>query len=243
MNLSCYIVDDEPDAISILKDFIEKTPGLVLSGFSSAPLAALAEISASPPSLTFLDVDMPELNGLKFAGLVNTQTQVIFTTAYREYALDAFEKEAADYLLKPIRYERFLACIQKIRRGIAAKSLVTTDQQTSFFVKTGIKGKMQQVSFADIWYISACDHYIEIHARPQKIVTYLALGEVMDRLPAEQFSRIHKSHIIRHAFIDIVEPGQVKLRDQTILPVGQTYQAAFRKKIQESTLASKWDPA
>jgi two-component system LytT family response regulator len=221
MNLSCYIVDDESHAIGVLEAFITRTPGLELAGSSTDPLAALEVIAANPPALTFL----------QFAGLVNTQTTVVFTTAYREYGPEAFEKEAADYLLKPISYERFLVCIQKIRRNLAAKPTVSKNLPPYFFVKSGIKEKLLQVNVADILYISGFDHYIEIRLREQKIVTYLQLGEVLEKLPEEQFSRIHKSHIISHAAILSLEPGQVKLRDQTTLPIGRTFKAAFRAKI------------
>lgn len=234
MNLSCYIVDDESHAIGVLKDFISKTPGLELVGSATDPLAALAVIAADPPALTFLDIDMPGINGLQFAGLVNTQTTVIFTTAYREYGPEAFEKEAADYLLKPISYERFLACIQKIRRNFAGKTSVSKNLQPYFFVKSGVKEKLLQVNVAEILYISGFDHYVEIHLKEQKIVTYLKLGEVLEKLPEEQFSRIHKSHIISHAAILSLEPGQVKLRDQATLPIGRTFKAAFRAKISGS---------
>jgi DNA-binding LytR/AlgR family response regulator len=243
MNLTCYIVDDEPHAIGVLKEFIAKTPGLELAGSTTDPLEALEVIAAEPPALTFLDVDMPEVNGLQFAGMVNTQTTVIFTTAYREYAPEAFEKEAADYLLKPISYERFLVCIQRIRRNLAGKIPVSKNKSPYFFVKSGVKEKLLQVNVSDILYISGFDHYIEIHLKEQKIVTYLQLGEVLEKLPQEQFSRIHKSHIISHAFILSLEPGQVKLRDQTTLPIGRTYKAAFRAKISTAFPGKKDQPA
>ena len=106
MNLSCYVIDDEFHALELLIAFIAKTPGLELAGASTKPLAALPEIQNHPPDITFLDVDMPDLSGLDLAGLINRQTTVVFTTSYREFAPEAFEKEASDYLLKPIDDER-----------------------------------------------------------------------------------------------------------------------------------------
>lgn len=240
MNISCYILDDEFHAIAILKDFISKTPGLELVGSSTAPLTALDEISSCLPVLTFLDIDMPELNGMKFAGLVNSQTTIIFTTAYPEYAVEAFEKEAADYLLKPISYERFLLCIQKIRRNLSGKIQAGNTAQTAFFVKTGISEKLLRINFTDLRYITGADHYIEINLRQQKVITYLTLTEILEKLPAEHFSRIHKSHIVNHVFIQSLEPGQLKLQDQTVLPIGRAYRLAFRKKMQDAFLTSKW---
>jgi len=236
MNLSCYIVDDEPHAIRILEDFIRKTPGLELAGSSNKALEALEQIASLRPGLTFLDVDMPELNGLQVAGMVNTQTTVIFTTAYREYAPEAFEKEAADYLLKPISYERFLVCIQKIRKRAAPLVENQPALPAFFFVKTGIKEKLLQVNVQDVMYISGFDHYVEIQLRDERIVTYLKLSEALGKLPPEQFSQIHKSHIVNHAFIRSLEPGQVKLQDQTVLPIGRAYKAAFRDKISSALI-------
>jgi two-component system LytT family response regulator len=239
MNLSCYIVDDEFHAIGILKGFIENTPGLALAGSSTDPLAALEEISSLRPALTFLDVDMPAINGIQFAGMVNAQTTVIFTTAFREYAVEAFEKEAADYLLKPISYERFLIAIQKIRKNLAAKAPAADTHASWFFVKTGIKEKLQKVDFHDILYISGCDHYVEIQLREQKIITYLTLTEIQEKLPAEYFTRIHKSHIINHEYIHFMEPGQVKLRDATVLPVGRSYRLALKQKLNNFAFVNK----
>jgi two-component system, LytTR family, response regulator len=231
MNLTCYIVDDEPHAINILKDFVQKTPGLVLAGFAEDPLVALEEITTIQPALTFLDVDMPELNGLKFAAMAKSQTTVIFTTAYREYAVEAFETEAVDYLLKPIAYERFLTCIQKIRKNRVGSPNTAERVQSSLFVKSGMKDKLLRVDVQDIVYISGFDHYIEIHVKEQKIVTYLKLSEILAKLPEQCFTRIHRSHIINHNSIRSVEPGQVKLADETLLPIGPTYKEPFRQKL------------
>ena len=231
MNLSCYIVDDEPHAVNVLRGYVEKTPGLDLTGSTTYPLIALEAIPSLLPDLVFLDVDMPEVNGLKVAGLVNKQSTVVFTTAYREYGPEAFENEAADYLLKPISYERFLGCIQRIRRKLAAKAAAIPASLPYIFVKSGIREQLLQVNIAEILYISGSDHYIEIHTTGQKIVTYIKMSEALSKLPEGQFSRIHKSFIVNHHFIATLEPGQVKLRDQTTLPIGRAYKSGFREKI------------
>jgi DNA-binding LytR/AlgR family response regulator len=241
MSLSCYIVDDEYHAIEILTDFINKTPGLELVGASIDPLAALEGIADLTPALTFLDIDMPEINGLDFAELVIQQTTIVFTTAYREYGPEAFEKEVADYLLKPIAYERFLKCIQKIRKNIIDKSHLAIPISSSFFVKTGIKGKLIRVNIPEILYISSALNYIEIHFKEQKVMTYLTMGEVVEKLPSEQFSRIHNSYIVNHTFIQSLEYGQVRLEGQTTLPVGRVFRKEFQRKMSGSFLFSKRD--
>ena len=144
MNLTCYIVDDESHSIEILKSFIEKTPGLELAGSSTDPLFALNEVMvAGPPDITFLDVDMPELSGLELAGLINEYTKVVFTTSFPEYAIDAFEIDAEDYLLKPIAYERFLKSIKKVKKNMLEKSPGNDQPDDFFLIKSEIKGKMR----------------------------------------------------------------------------------------------------
>jgi two-component system LytT family response regulator len=241
MNLTCYIVDDEFHAIEILADYIQKTPGLELLSSSEKPLTALEEITARCPALTFLDIDMPEINGLDFAGLVRDFTTVIFTTSHREYAPEAFEIAAADYLLKPVSYDRFLKCVQKVRKSIRITAPQPGAAPSSFFIKTGIRGKLIRIAAAEIIYVSSALNYIEIHLKDQKLMTYLSISEILEKLPGTSFSRIHKCFIVNHNFIQSVEYMQVKLQDQTILPVGRAFRGEFKKKIMPEILVSKWD--
>lgn len=235
MNLTCYIVDDEFHAIEILSSFINKTAGLELIGSSTKPLKALEEISTGiPPDITFLDVDMPELSGLEFAGLVNNYTSVIFTTSYREYALDAFEKQAIDYLLKPIKYERFLMSIQKIRNHLPASIITTMTQEPFLFVKSGIKNKFVRIQIPEIRYIVASLNYIDIYVKEQKITTYMGISEILSKLPPSIFFRIHKSYIVNHTFINTVEYGQVKMSNQAVLPIGRVFRKNFHQKMNTS---------
>jgi len=235
MKTTCYIVDDEAHAIALLRNYIERTPGWSLIGSNTNPLQALEELNRlSAPDLIFLDVDMPELNGLQFAGLVKNRSTVVFTTAYREYALEAFESEAADYLLKPIQYERFLRCLQKFRRLLPPAATGTATEVSSFFVKTGIKGKHQRVSIADIRYLEAADNYLIIHLADEKLITHLTMREVSRFLSQAAFSRIHKSFIINDNYIRAIEPGQVRLSSQQCLPIGPAFRQAFLLKFQPS---------
>jgi two-component system LytT family response regulator len=236
MNLTCYVIDDEPHAVNILNSYIQKTPGLLLIGTALSPLIGLQEISAGQaPDLTFLDVDMPELSGLDLAAMINQQTTVIFTTSYREHAPEAFENDAADYLLKPISYERFLRSIQKVKTRLLREKA----EKPYFFVKSDMKGKMIRVSFADIRYISSIGNYVEIYLGKEKVIAYLTLSELDDLLPANQFYRIQKSVIVSSLFIQSIEQSQVRLLDQTMLPIGAQYKEAFLKEIRSSLWVSK----
>jgi two-component system LytT family response regulator len=238
MTLTCYIIDDEPHAIESITKHIQKTPGLELMGTAVNPLVGIEAISDSPTDLVFLDIDMPQLNGLSVADLIGPLTNIIFTTAFKEYAVEAFEKHAEDYLMKPITYERFLKCITRLRTkntGTAPEP----DYQPFFFVKSGIKGKLNRVTVDEIQYIENIGNYVYIHTVKEKITAYLTLAEALTKLPKQQFSRIHQSFIINLAYIDSVEYGQVRLNLPVTLPIGGTYRASFKAKIQENTLISK----
>jgi two-component system LytT family response regulator len=240
MNLTCYIIDDERHSIDIIKRYIEQTPGLELSGTSINPLEALEFFSESPaPELTFLDVDMPQLNGLDFAELVNPVTKIIFTTAFRDYAPEAFEKNAIDYLIKPINYPRFLKAVTKVKLATDTNNNGLSDALAYFFVKSEMKGKLNRVEIDKIVYIENLGNYIIIHLTDEKITTYLTLSEVLNRLPEDQFSRIHQSFIVNHLAIKSIEPGQIRLYTRFTLPIGGTYRAAFRLKMDNVILLSK----
>jgi two-component system LytT family response regulator len=189
---------------------------------------------------------MPELSGMSLAGLISFKTKIIFTTSFREYAADAFEKDAADFLLKPFFYDRFLKSLQKARDRITVqkKEIRLTDLDIpTLFIKTGIKGQMRSLLVNDIIRAAAALDYVEIYLRDEKILAYLTLNDLLEKLPRQKFSRIHKSHLINHEFIQTLETSQIRLNDhdKTILPIGPTYRAAFQEKMNDLLLISKRD--
>lgn len=236
MSLSCYILDDESHAVELLRAFVEKTPGLTLAGTSTQPLVALQAIREQSPAIVFLDVDMPDLSGLELAGIIGRQATIVFTTSYREFASEAFEKDAADYLLKPIGYARFLACIEKIRRQLPAAG-----PQSFFLVKTGTRGSLTRINPGELVYISGLEAYVELHLRDKKLVTYMGLAELLEQLPAAHFSRIHKSYVVNHAFITGIDNGQVLLPGPVRLTIGRAYREEFYQKLAPALLISKRD--
>jgi DNA-binding LytR/AlgR family response regulator len=240
MNLKCYVVDDEYHSVEMLIEYIEKTDGLELQGFSTNPLTALNEVTgAHPPDITFLDVEMPELSGMEFASLVNLYTTIIFTTSFREFAVEAFEKEAFDFLLKPISYVRFRKCIQRIQRNAIQTNYIKKDKREFFFVKSDIKGKMIKVIVDNIIYIEGAQNYIKIHLHSGEIMPYLTINEIEQYLPKEQFSRIHQSFIINNDCIKTVEQSRVTLENNTCLNLGRFYKETFLLKVNELLLKSK----
>ena len=243
MNLKCYVIDDEKHSIDMLIEYIEKTEGLELQGFSTNPLTALNEVTGvNPPDITFLDVEMPELSGMEFAGLANLHTTIIFTTSFPEFALEAFEKEAFDYLLKPISYARFRKCIQHIMRVTTVAKPSQPEKRDSFFVKSEIRGKMTKVIINDILYIEGAQNYVKIHLTSGELMPYLTINETEEYLPIGQFSRIHQSFIINNDRIKSVEQTRVTLENNINLNLGRYYKDAFLEKMNELLLKSKRKP-
>jgi DNA-binding LytR/AlgR family response regulator len=229
MNFTCYIIDDESDAIALLQEYIGLTPGLELIGSKQNPLMALDELTGKDaPDITFIDVDMRQLSGLELAGMVNLYTTVVFTTAFPQYAVEAFEKEAFDYLLKPINYERFFKCIQKAKRKIKKGGEVTEPAGDDFFnIKSEIKGRMVKIRFDEVIYIEGAVNYIQIHTKEGKHMTYLTMKEIEKHLPKQTFARIHRSFIVNINFVKIIERAQLKLENGESLIMGDHYKQNF----------------
>ena len=160
--ITCYIVDDEAHAIQILTRYVEQTPRLALVGSADNPLQALQAISSGQvsPQLVFVDVDMPQLSGIELADLLSPFSRVVLTTAFEEFALQAFDKNAVDYLLKPITYERFLRTVQRVQ---PAPPVGTAQQgEDYFFIKGDIKGRVTRLDLKDVLYVEALQNYIRI---------------------------------------------------------------------------------
>jgi DNA-binding LytR/AlgR family response regulator len=235
MNFTCYIVDDEADAVALLTEYIDRTPGLELVGSSQNPLEALDVLtSKNAPDITFLDIDMRQLSGMELAGMVNLYTSVVFTTAFPEYALQAFENEAFDYLLKPIDYKRFAKCIQKAKRKIKKGPEADIVEQNDFFnIKSEIKGRMVKIRFDEVMFIEGAVNYIQIHTTEEKHMTYLTMREIERHLPTQLFARIHRSFIVNINFVKVIERARLKLENGESLVMGDHYKQKFLEFMDE----------
>jgi DNA-binding LytR/AlgR family response regulator len=235
MNFTCYIVDDEADAVALLTEYIDMTPGLELVGSSQNPLEGLDVLtSKNAPDITFLDVDMRQLSGMELAGMVNLYTSVVFTTAFPEYALQAFENEAFDYLLKPIDYKRFAKCIQKAKRKIKKGPEADIVEQNDFFnIKSEIKGRMVKIRFDEVMFIEGAVNYIQIHTTEEKHMTYLTMREIERHLPTQLFARIHRSFIVNINFVKVIERARLKLENGESLVMGDHYKQKFLEFMDE----------
>lgn len=244
--LRCVIVDDEPLAVKMLENFVARTPALSLAASFTDPVEALSRLSELQPHLLFLDIQMPDLDGLSLSRMVPSQTRIIFTTAFKQYAFESYEVSALDFLLKPIRYQKFLEAVGKAQQwfsltegqqmsGVTAAAASVPDRQ-AFFVK--VDGKMQKVSLPDIRYVEGMKDYVLLHlaSEPQALVTHITMKSVEDQLPADRFMRVHRSFIVALDKIDsVTRDGDILIAGR-LIPVTDTYRAAFDAYLQNHSL-------
>lgn len=229
--IKCLIVDDEQHAIDILVHYIKQTPFLELVDTTLNPIEGLQIVASKQIDLVFLDIQMPEISGIDFIKAINRKCNVILTTAYTEFAIEGFNLEVIDYLLKPISMPRFLAATQKALKAINPQKheqeLPDIDDDY-MFVKTESKGKMLKINLCDIDYIEGMKNYVAIYRSNQKILVYANMKDMEERLPQKQFIRVHKSFIISIPKITGIEGNLVLLKNVTAeILLGESYKSAF----------------
>lgn len=227
--IKCLIVDDEPLAVNLLKNYAAKIPDLEIVQATSDVFAALNAAQNQEADLVFLDIQMPELTGIQFMKILNGKARVILTTAYEEYALQAFDHDVVDYLLKPISFERFNIAVSKAKERITQSKPPAIDETPDYlFVKSDYK--IIKVDLQDIYYLESLRDYVAIHTTNNKILTLQSLRSFEDYLPAKDFLRIHKSYIIALKKISSIERKRVIVKEQ-YLPIGDTYIEEFKKRV------------
>lgn len=238
--IRCLIVDDEPLALHVLEDYLSKIPFLHLAKSTTNPIEALTLVQEGNIDLVFLDVQMPELTGIQFLRIANGKAKVILTTAYPQYALEGYELDVIDYLLKPIAFDRFFKAVQKAQTILQpavstaakpAESVSSSPQQQDFlsdfiFVKT--EHKIQKVYLNDILFIEGLKDYISIFTQAERIITLQNMKKMEDALPVKHFIRVHKSYIVSINKIDSIERSRIFIGDK-VIPVGDTYREEFFK--------------
>lgn len=241
--IKCYIIDDETHAIAVLERYITQTPGLELAGSQENPLVALQAFQSGQvqADMAFVDVDMPQLSGVELAGLLRPYTGIVFTTAFSNYAVEAFEQNAVDYLLKPIPYERFLRSVDKVHEHLRFKAAPTSTLGTGdyFFIKGEVKGKMIRIQLEEITHIEALQNYIKIHTDSGTHITYLMMKEIEEHLPTDRFFRVHKSFIVHLNRVIGVEGNQVLLDRGSSVPLGARYRESFLGQVTTKLLKSR----
>jgi DNA-binding LytR/AlgR family response regulator len=229
-NIRCIVVDDEPLAVDLLADYLQKTPGMQVVLKTTHVLDALQSVQEGKADLLFLDIQMPELTGIQFMKIMRNACPVILTTAYSEYALESYEFDVVDYLLKPVTFERYMVAVEKARRRLeqsAVNAIHHPEAPGHIFIKT--EYRIQKIDLADILYIEALRDYIAVHTPAGKVLSLESLRNMEEMLP-ENFIRIHKSYLINRNKIEFIERGKVVINKQ-YLPVGDTYKEKFLASI------------
>ncbi|MFW2475861.1 MAG: LytR/AlgR family response regulator transcription factor [Sediminibacterium sp.] len=225
MNATCLIVDDEPLAVQLLEKHVKDSGMLVLSGCCSDAMEASNILRTNQVDLLLLDIQMPKLTGIDFLKMLKPAPSVIFTTAHRSYALEGYELDVVDYLVKPISFERFMAAIQKFYRKHTADSLVnssTDSQQVKKIVQLHSGAKTYQINEADIVYIESLRDYIQVHFEDgKKLMFKYRIGQLEAEL-SNNFLRVHKSYIVHKNKISVFS-GQLIELGEIIIPVGSHY--------------------
>lgn len=216
MNITCIIIDDEPLARKGLKEYVTDVDFLNLIGEFDNPLKAAELISRGEVQLLFLDIQMPKITGLDFFKTLQNAPPVIFTTAYPQYALEGFEVNALDYLVKPVSFDRFFKAVLKAKEFYEVRDTNRKETESSdyFFIKAD--NKLVKILFDEVLYVEALQNYVTIHTAARKYMTYLTFKSVEDYLPTDKFLKVHKSYIVAASKIDSIEGNDIRIGQQHI---------------------------
>jgi len=235
------IVDDEPLAVRLLESMVSRTSDLALCGSYTDSIAALEALQRNPVDLLFLDIQMPDLDGLELAHSIdNRRTRVVFTTAFKDYAFESYEVNSLDFLLKPIRYVKFQAAVEKAREYFATQELLknaTTkgEEPASIFLR--IDGELRQVPLDKLLYVEGMKDYLKFYFEGDRTpwVTHMTMQAAQELLPSSQFMRIHRSYIISLSHIRSIDRNDCVYIGEQIIRVTDAYKEAFSEFVQKRT--------
>lgn len=240
--IRCIVVDDEPLAVEMLAAYARKTPSLKLIGTFTDPVLALSSITQEKPDLVFLDIQMPDLNGLELSRLLPSETRIVFTTAFRQYAFESYEVEALDYLLKPIRYQKFLESVAKAEKWIemrqaAARSEEAGCRNNRSFIK--VDGEYRSIDHNQVLYIAGMKDYVMMHLESEEdpLVIHITMKAIEEMLPAERFMRVHRSYIVALDKITSIDSFGDICIGSTSIPVSDSYRKEIDKYIKDNLIS------
>jgi two-component system LytT family response regulator len=245
--LKCIAVDDEPLALDIIEDYISKVPFLELVKRTENAIEALQLVQAGGIDLVFLDIQMPDLTGIQFLKIATGKSNYILTTAYSQYALESYDLNVSDYLLKPIAFDRFYKAVEKVYNQLQKAPAVVapvpvvapvaaatlSPVQDFIFVKT--EHKIQKIQLDDILYIEGLKDYISIFTKNERVITLQNMKKMEETLPNTQFIRVHKSYIISLDKIESIERSRITICSK-VIPIGDTYREEFFKRIDNKNI-------
>lgn len=234
--VKCLIVDDEPPAIRLIEKYVSRVPFLELVSTTTSALTALSVIEAGGIDLVFMDIQMPDITGLQLSKIVKGKTNVIFTTAYPQFALESYNVQAVDYLLKPFEFERFYEAVLKVKSNPKVEVKEIVKQVDDFiFVKTDGKNNFEKVQIDEICYIEGLKNYVAIHLKDKQIITNNTLKSIEEFLPALDFVKTHKSFLVSLRHITKTDSLNVFINGKSI-PIGDTYKKELFDIIQQKKL-------
>lgn len=225
--LKCCVVDDEPLAAELIADYIRKTPFMELCGVYASAQDAVKSILGGI-DIVFLDIQMPQLNGMEFAKIIPPSTRIIFTTAYREYAMDGWRVDALDYLLKPVSYEEFAEAANKALRWFDLVRSADERDNASNYIMVKSDYKIVQICLDDILYVEGLKDYVRIYMTDSRrsVMTLMSMRSLEQRLPADRFMRVHRSYIVNTGRITVIERNRIVFGD-VYIPVSGSYRQTF----------------
>ncbi|WP_057938239.1 LytR/AlgR family response regulator transcription factor [Algoriphagus resistens] len=222
--IRCAIIDDEPLSRDVLRQFISDHPDLILSGEYKDALESMAGIETDLVDLLFLDINLPKVSGINFYKTLANRPQVIFTTAYPEFALEGFELNAVDYLMKPIPFDRFLQAIQKV------KERLKVHHEPPEHIMLKVDKKLYRTAFEDILFFEAFGDYAKVYLENQVLIITTTMKKMEAELPKELFVRTHKSFIINTSKVEFIEGNQAKIGNK-LIPIGMRYRESLLKQL------------
>ncbi len=245
MILKCIAVDDEPLALDIIEDYVSKVPFLELIKRTENAIEALQLVQAGGIDLVFLDIQMPDLTGIQFLKIASGKSNYILTTAYSQYALESYDLNVSDYLLKPIAFDRFYKAVEKVHNQLlksepvaatpkpeppAVQGLMSAHAPVQDFIFVKTEHKIQKIQLDDILYIEGLKDYISIFTKTERVITLQNMKKMEETLPKGEFIRVHKSYIIALDKIESIERSRISIASK-IIPIGDTYRDEFFKLI------------
>ena len=236
MNINCLVVDDEPLARNLLSDYVNKVHDLSLVGTADNAINAMKVLRENQVDLLFLDIQMPELTGINMLKVLQHKPLVVLTTAYSEYAIESYELDVVDYLLKPITFERFLKAIEKVNQRLNLRKtpeIIFTEDSSFVFIKDGTK--LIKVMLEDILYVEGLKDYVTIHTKDQKIMSLQRLKALEKQLPESQFIRIHNSYIVSFKAIKAIDKGEIQI-GTVRLPISHSYKKSFKEWVDRNQM-------
>jgi two-component system, LytTR family, response regulator len=226
--MTCIAIDDEPKALEVIERYCQKISLASLKATFREPLKAIGFLNREKVDLIFLDINMPDISGMQLLQTLSPRPLIIFTTAYSQYAVESYELNALDYLLKPVTFERFLMAINKATAVLSSKNTSTLDEDAAVLIKSG--PQTYRVKVSEILYLEKDGNYITVHLKDGNILIRENMGDIFDLVPAADFIRVHKSFVVGIRHISLIEVHQLIVNGEKI-PIGSTYRDSLRGRL------------